>query len=168
MYIHGGRTEEGMDLGDLDAFRISERRWFTLQNMGPSPSPRSGHSMTTNGSKIYVLGGEPSAAPPIDADELKLMYTLDTSKIRFPDVIESVTEEEDTKEADSGDSEVEEEGLGGGPPPSPKGSQARGQGPRNGPLPRRLPRRRINTWRERLDNITSSSKSGSGRRELEE
>ena len=27
MYIFGGRTEEGTDLGDLAAFRISSRRW---------------------------------------------------------------------------------------------------------------------------------------------
>ncbi|KAJ3473250.1 hypothetical protein NLG97_g10421 [Lecanicillium saksenae] len=33
MYIFGGRTEEGTDLGDLAAFRISLRRWYTFQNM---------------------------------------------------------------------------------------------------------------------------------------
>ncbi|GJC82776.1 tip elongation aberrant protein 1 [Colletotrichum liriopes] len=37
MYIFGGRTEEGVDLGDLAAFRITSRRWYTFQNMGPSP-----------------------------------------------------------------------------------------------------------------------------------
>jgi DNA repair exonuclease SbcCD ATPase subunit len=83
MYIFGGRTEEGSDLGDLAAFRISSRRWYTFQNMGPSPSPRSGHSMTTVGKQIVILAGEPSSAPR-DPVELGLAYVLDTAKIRYP------------------------------------------------------------------------------------
>ncbi|KAG6995711.1 hypothetical protein G7Y79_00042g078160 [Physcia stellaris] len=83
MYIFGGRTEEGADLGDLAAFRITSRRWYTFQNMGPSPSPRSGHSMTAFGKQIVVLAGEPSSAPR-DAGELSLVYMLDTAKIRYP------------------------------------------------------------------------------------
>ena len=83
MYIFGGRTEEGNDLGDLAAFRITSRRWYTFQNMGPSPSPRSGHSMTTVGKQIVVLAGEPSSAPR-DAVELAKAYYLDTAKIRYP------------------------------------------------------------------------------------
>ncbi|KAK5707087.1 Negative regulator of mitotic exit [Elasticomyces elasticus] len=83
MYIFGGRTEGGEDLGDLAAFRIGSRRWYTFQNMGPSPSPRSGHSMTTVGKSIVVLAGEPSSAPR-DAVELGMGYYLDTAKIRYP------------------------------------------------------------------------------------
>ncbi|KAK5164400.1 Negative regulator of mitotic exit [Saxophila tyrrhenica] len=83
MYIFGGRTEEGTDLGDLAAFRITTRRWYTFQNMGPSPSPRSGHSMTTIGKQIVVLAGEPSSAPR-DPVELSHAYFLDTGKIRYP------------------------------------------------------------------------------------
>lgn len=83
MYIFGGRTDEGTDLGDLAAFRITSRRWYTFQNMGPSPSPRSGHSMTAIGKQIVVLAGEPSSEPR-DAGELSLVYVLDTSKIRYP------------------------------------------------------------------------------------
>ena len=83
MYIFGGRTEEGTDLGDLAAFRITSRRWYTFQNMGPSPSPRSGHSMTSYGKQIVVLAGEPSSAPR-DPGELSLVYVLDTAKIRYP------------------------------------------------------------------------------------
>ena len=83
MYVFGGRTEEGQDLGDLAAFRISSRRWYTFQNMGPSPSPRSGHSMTALGKSIVILAGEPSSAPR-DVGELSLAYYLDTSKIRYP------------------------------------------------------------------------------------
>ena len=83
MYIFGGRTEEGTDLGDLAAFRITSRRWYTFQNMGISPSPRSGHSMTAYGKQIVVLAGEPSSAPE-DPGELSLVYILDTAKIRYP------------------------------------------------------------------------------------
>lgn len=83
MYIFGGRTEEGTDLGDLAAFRIPSKRWYTFQNMGPSPSPRSGHSMTAYRDKIVLLAGEPSSAPR-DANELSMVYVLDTAKIRYP------------------------------------------------------------------------------------
>jgi Galactose oxidase, central domain len=83
MYVFGGRTEEGTDLGDLAAFRLSTRRWYTFQNMGPSPSPRSGHSMTAHGKQIIVLAGEPSSAPR-DPSELSMVYILDTAKIRYP------------------------------------------------------------------------------------
>ncbi|KAB8298673.1 hypothetical protein EYC80_000851 [Monilinia laxa] len=83
MYIFGGRTEEGADLGDLAAFRISSRRWYTFQNMGPSPSPRSGHSMTAYGKQIIVLAGEPCTATR-EAQDLSIVYVLDTSKIRYP------------------------------------------------------------------------------------
>ena len=83
MYIFGGRTEEGTDLGDLAAFRITSRRWYTFQNMGPSPSPRSGHSMTAYGKQIVVLAGEPSSAAR-DPSELSMVYVLNTAKIRYP------------------------------------------------------------------------------------
>ncbi|MCJ1431605.1 Negative regulator of mitotic exit [Xylographa pallens] len=84
MYIFGGRTQDGNDLGDLAAFRITSRRWYTFQKMGLSPSPRSGHSMTAYGQQIVVLAGEPSSAPS-DSSELSLVYVLDTAKIRYPD-----------------------------------------------------------------------------------
>ncbi|KAE8146323.1 hypothetical protein BDV25DRAFT_162693, partial [Aspergillus avenaceus] len=83
MYVFGGRTDEGIDLGDLAAFRISTRRWYSFQNMGPAPSPRSGHSMTAFGKQIIVMAGEPSSAPR-DAMELSMVYVLDTAKIRYP------------------------------------------------------------------------------------
>lgn len=83
MYVFGGRTEDGADLGDLAAFRITTRRWYTFQNMGPAPSPRSGHSMTTVGKTIVVVGGEPSSAATA-VNDLALVYCLDTTKIRYP------------------------------------------------------------------------------------
>lgn len=83
MYIFGGRTQEGVDLGDLAAFRITSRRWYMFQNMGHSPSARSGHSMTAFGKHIVVMAGEPSSSAS-DRNELSLAYLLDTSKIRYP------------------------------------------------------------------------------------
>lgn len=83
MYIFGGRTQEGVDLGDLAAFRITSRRWYMFQNMGHSPSARSGHSMTAFGKHIVALAGEPSSSVS-DRNELSLAYVLDTSKIRYP------------------------------------------------------------------------------------
>jgi hypothetical protein len=83
MYVFGGRTQDGVDLGDLAAFRISSRRWYMFQNMGHSPSARSGHSMTSFGKHVVVLAGEPSSSAS-DRNELSQAYILDTSKIRYP------------------------------------------------------------------------------------
>ncbi|KAF7718443.1 Kelch motif containing protein [Penicillium ucsense] len=83
MYVFGGRTDEGIDLGDLSAFRITSRRWYSFQNMGPAPSPRSGHSMTAFGKQIIVMAGEPSSGTR-DPIELSTAYILDTGKIRYP------------------------------------------------------------------------------------
>ncbi|KAI0476187.1 hypothetical protein GGR56DRAFT_458997 [Xylariaceae sp. FL0804] len=126
MYVFGGRTEEGADLGDLAAFRISSRRWYTFQNMGPSPSPRSGHSMTTVGKSVVVVGGEPSSATN-QVNDLSLAYVLDTTKIRYPNdqQIQSNTQKMQQGRRPSG------EQLVGRPPPSRDGS--------NGPDPVRRP-----------------------------
>ncbi|KTW30365.1 hypothetical protein T552_00838 [Pneumocystis carinii B80] len=81
IYIFGGRGLDGSDLGDLIAFKISTSRWYIFQNMGPSPSPRSGHVLTSFGQKIIVLGGEDSLNRIEDSS---ISYILDTSKIRYP------------------------------------------------------------------------------------
>ncbi|KAI0275149.1 hypothetical protein BC834DRAFT_965581 [Gloeopeniophorella convolvens] len=82
MYVFGGRSVDGTDLGDLTAFKLSSQRWFMFQNMGPSPSGRSGHAMASNGTRIFVLGGESSAAT--QADESALIHILDTKHIKYP------------------------------------------------------------------------------------
>ncbi|KAI1188154.1 hypothetical protein F5B17DRAFT_439803 [Nemania serpens] len=124
MYIFGGRTEEGADLGDLAAFRISSRRWYTFQNMGPTPSPRSGHSMTAVGKSIVVVGGEPSSATN-QVNDLSLVYVLDTTKIRYPNdaQIQSNTQKSQQARRPSGES------------PSGRGPPREGS---NGPDPKRL------------------------------
>ncbi|KAI0405954.1 hypothetical protein F4802DRAFT_125898 [Xylaria palmicola] len=125
MYIFGGRGRDGGDLGDLAAFRISSRRWYTFQNMGPTPSPRSGHSMTGVGKSIVVVGGEPSSDTN-QATDLSLVYVLDTTKIRYPNdaQIQSSTQKLQQGRRPSGES------ASGRGPPSREGS--------NGPDPRRL------------------------------
>ena len=84
MYVFGGRLENGDDLGDLAALDLLHRRWYTFQNMGRSPSPRSGQSMTVYRKQIFVFAGEPSSLPYGDPTELSLLYVLDTTKIRYP------------------------------------------------------------------------------------
>ena len=88
MYIFGGRNEERQDLGDLVAFRIATRRWYRFENMGSSPSPRSGHQMCVHNEKIFVVGGRPTGVYNWKGfeslEEWESIYTLDTSKIMFP------------------------------------------------------------------------------------
>ncbi|KAI2466774.1 hypothetical protein F4781DRAFT_339400 [Annulohypoxylon bovei var. microspora] len=127
MYVFGGRTEEGADLGDLAAFRIPSRRWYTFQNMGPSPSPRSGHSMTSVGKSVVVVGGEPSSTTN-QVNDLGIVYVLDTTKIRYPNdaQIQSNTQKVQQARRPSGDSP----GVGSRQTPSRDGSA--------GPDPKRV------------------------------
>ncbi|KAF6766585.1 hypothetical protein DFP72DRAFT_839021 [Ephemerocybe angulata] len=101
IYIFGGRGVDGKDLSDLAAFKISstlsprlndvmgmtnkaaDQRWYMFQNMGPSPSGRSGHRMAAQGTKVWVLGGESFA--PVKGDEINSFHCLDTRHIRYPD-----------------------------------------------------------------------------------
>jgi chromosome segregation ATPase len=82
MYIFGGRGVDGKDLGDLASFRISNQRWYMFANMGPSPSGRSGHALTTYQNKVVVLGGESFTGAK--ADDPALVHVLDTGKIKYP------------------------------------------------------------------------------------
>ncbi|TBU41845.1 galactose oxidase, partial [Dichomitus squalens] len=78
VYIFGGRGVRGADIGELAAFKISSKRWFTFQNMGPEPAPRSGHGMAAVGSKVYVLGGVCEGG----AGEADVLHVLETSTCR--------------------------------------------------------------------------------------
>ncbi|KAJ7900152.1 hypothetical protein B0H14DRAFT_3080524 [Mycena olivaceomarginata] len=81
IYVFGGRGVDGKDLNDLAAFKISNQRWYMFQNMGPSPSGRSGHAMASVGTKVYVLGGE--SFTPSKTDDSGLVHVLDTSVFRY-------------------------------------------------------------------------------------
>ncbi|KAJ7042429.1 hypothetical protein C8F04DRAFT_945639 [Mycena alexandri] len=82
IYVFGGRGVDGKDLSDLAAFKISNQRWYMFQNMGPSPSGRSGHAMAAVGTKVYVLGGE--SFTPSKTDDSGLVHVLDTKHIKYP------------------------------------------------------------------------------------
>lgn len=92
MYVFGGRSAEGKDLGTLSALKIPARKWFSFQNMGPGPTPRSGHSMTAfGGHKILIMGGESPDLDPQNPDgysndyeSTNLVYVLDTARISYP------------------------------------------------------------------------------------
>ncbi|PWN19466.1 hypothetical protein BCV69DRAFT_251136, partial [Microstroma glucosiphilum] len=82
MYIFGGRGVDGRDLGDLASFKISNQRWYMFANMGPAPSGRSGHILSTFQSKLVVLGGESFAGG--QSDDPHIVSVLDTVKIKYP------------------------------------------------------------------------------------
>ena len=97
VYIIGGRDVNGKDLGDLAAFRITsklggpwrpqltslDQRWYMFQNMGPAPSPRSGHAMVAAHGKVFVVGGEANASSAQSRDDPSLVHVLDTSEFEF-------------------------------------------------------------------------------------
>ncbi|KAG8980256.1 Negative regulator of mitotic exit, partial [Tulasnella sp. 427] len=83
MYVFGGRGVDGKDLSDLAAFKISNSRWYMFQNMGPSPSGRSGHAMAAAGSRVFVLGGESFTTEK--PDDPSLIHVLDSRHIKYPD-----------------------------------------------------------------------------------
>jgi len=49
-----------------------------FQNMGPSPTGRSGHAMASIGTKVFVVGGESFA--PARPDDPNVIHILDTSQ----------------------------------------------------------------------------------------
>lgn len=51
-----------------------------FQNMGPSPSGRSGHAMAAAGTRVFVLGGESFTAEK--PDDPSIIHVLDSRE--FP------------------------------------------------------------------------------------
>ncbi len=80
VYVFGGRDVHGKDLGDLAAFRISNKRWYMFQNMGPSPMAKSGHSLCAAHGKVFVIGGESNLAPEVPRDDPNMIHILDTGE----------------------------------------------------------------------------------------
>ena len=57
-----------------------ERRWYLFQNVGPAPSPRSGHTMCTVKDKIFILGGESEQNRMEDSAQI---YFVEIRKFRW-------------------------------------------------------------------------------------
>jgi hypothetical protein len=65
--------------------RNAAQRWFKFQNAGPSPHRRMGHTMASDGTRVFVLGGSSAGAR---VDEMSLIHVFDTS-MYFRSVISS-------------------------------------------------------------------------------
>ncbi|CAG8495640.1 1551_t:CDS:2, partial [Paraglomus occultum] len=82
VYVFGGKGSEGEELGDLAAFRITNKRWYMFQKMGPSPYARHTTVLSACREKIFVLGGDSlHRAKP---DESGVIHVLDTDSLRGP------------------------------------------------------------------------------------
>ena len=92
MYVFGGYTGRAY-LDDLIGLHLSSERfnmlnhylvhmrnaaqkWFKFQNVGQSPHVRSGHAMASDGTHVFVLGGD---APCTTVDGLSFIHVFDTS-----------------------------------------------------------------------------------------
>jgi hypothetical protein len=62
---------------------ISDQRWYMFQNMGPAPTPRSGHAMVAAHGKVFVVGGEANASSAAGRDDPSLVHILDSCKSFF-------------------------------------------------------------------------------------
>jgi Galactose oxidase, central domain len=98
MYVFGGCTDDETYVSDLTAFNLSSKlsdsavgphalvhirypaqRWTAFQDIGPSPCERWIPAMTSDGTRVFVLGGDLSAGAQVDEDEANLIHVLDTS-----------------------------------------------------------------------------------------
>ena len=61
-------------------YSVADQRWYMFQNMGPTPSARSGHAMASVGSRVFVLGGYGGESPSDDQDEHNVVHVLETSE----------------------------------------------------------------------------------------
>ncbi|KAF9083945.1 Negative regulator of mitotic exit [Mortierella sp. AD031] len=81
MYIYGGMNHEDKLLGDLYAFKFTERRWISIPVV-EGASARTEHAMCSVADRIYILGGQLD----LNANEESgLIHVLETAKIRWND-----------------------------------------------------------------------------------
>jgi hypothetical protein len=101
MYVFGGFSMDEGYLDDLYVLQLSSewfsmldrylvymrnaaQRWFKFHIVGPSPHRRSHHSMASDGTRVFVLGGYSKGAR---SEEISLIHHFDTSMyIRFVDL----------------------------------------------------------------------------------
>ncbi|KAK7466333.1 hypothetical protein VKT23_005059 [Stygiomarasmius scandens] len=84
MYIFGGYSIGGEELGDVFALALSSQIWYSFQNhdMGCPPGERLGHAMVSVGPEIYVLGGRSGSLPlSIAMESPNYMHVLDTRRL---------------------------------------------------------------------------------------
>lgn len=59
------------------AYLHADQRWYMFQNMGQAPSGRSGHAMSSSGTRVFVLGGESFGLTK--TEDTNVIHVLDTS-----------------------------------------------------------------------------------------
>jgi Kelch motif len=74
--------------------RNAAQRWFKIQNVGQSPHRRSHHTMASDGTRVFVLGGYSKGA---QSDEISSIHVFDTS-MYFRFVISSASKIENTED----------------------------------------------------------------------
>jgi len=103
MYVFGGYssgegTLDGLYALQLSSERLSKldhyvvhmrnaaQRWFKFHNVGRSPQGRLAHTMASDGTRVFVLGGYLSGTR---ANDMSLIHVFDTS-MYFHSLISSV------------------------------------------------------------------------------
>ncbi|KAI0280085.1 hypothetical protein BGY98DRAFT_1061034 [Russula aff. rugulosa BPL654] len=84
MYVYGGFSTDKGIMDDLYALHLSTQRWFKFPNLGTSPCNREGHTMASDGTRVFVLGGDLSNP----RDEVSLIHVFDTEDIKCPEILE--------------------------------------------------------------------------------
>ncbi|KAI0267199.1 hypothetical protein BGY98DRAFT_1102241 [Russula aff. rugulosa BPL654] len=87
MYVFGGSSwDQGIIVeDDLYALHLSTQRWFKFPNQGTSPCKRAGHTMASDGTRVFVLGGYSSNPRE---NEVSLIHVFDTKDIKCPEMLE--------------------------------------------------------------------------------
>ncbi|KAH7054904.1 hypothetical protein BKA57DRAFT_389578, partial [Linnemannia elongata] len=81
MYIYGGMNHEDQLLGDLCAFKFTERRWVTI-GVTEAASARTEHAMCNVGDRIYIFGGQLDLNANEDSGLIHVLETCSSSYSR--------------------------------------------------------------------------------------
>ncbi|CUA77044.1 Kelch repeat-containing protein 2 [Saccharomyces cerevisiae S288c] [Rhizoctonia solani] len=81
IYVSGGVSKGGKELGDAYIFRIHEQIWYRLPDLDLQPSARWGHSLAVYEGRVLVIGGTRNHKEPNDMNEI---HSLDTNLIQYP------------------------------------------------------------------------------------
>jgi len=81
MFVFGGNTTRA-SFNDLWEFQVDLNRWRPIKGSGAAPSGRVGHTITSVGSRLLVLGGREYATNQFD----RVLHAFDTSTRRWSQV----------------------------------------------------------------------------------